>query len=344
MADYSQIISGIHGGNPTGHVIDEHEYIVINPETRQLEVPVNFNATIAFVGDINSQVVRFLCPKEYDGHSLKECSNHEIRWYNTSSGFGDKSPLEIGDDVGENFVLSWIVPPEATTKAGNVQCVISIYDTDEATIKYQWNTAIFSGFNIGATLENVETSMPVRSKILTLNPDTKNIMLPAGYNTTIASQYDIGTTHVYLQAPRYIHNMDLFDSSVGVYCGWHLPESCGIDRCQVSKQYSLIETDDLVLITWNVDQDLITNCSGNFSFELSVKQFNKSVGEEDKKLMKQWYSNINTALAIKPTLNISQDIVPNTGLAEGVLVDAAVDLSDIEQLIHDELYTGGTII
>jgi hypothetical protein len=76
--------------------------------------------------------------------------------------------------------------------------VISIYDKDEATIKYQWNTAIFSGFNIGATLENVETSMPVRSKILTLNPDTKNIILPTGYNTTIASQYDIGTTHVYL--------------------------------------------------------------------------------------------------------------------------------------------------
>jgi hypothetical protein len=47
--------------------------------------------------------------------------------------------------------------------------------------------------------------------------------------------------------------MDLLDSSVGVYCGWHLPESCGIDRCQASKQYSLIETDDLVLITWNVD-------------------------------------------------------------------------------------------
>lgn len=343
MADYSQIISGIHGGNVSGNVTDTDEYITINPETRQLEVPAGFNTTIAFVGDINSQVVRFLCPKEYDGHSLKDCSNHEIRWYNTSSGFGDKTPLEIGDEIDENFILSWVVPPEATTKAGNVQCVISIYDMDEV-IKYQWNTAIFSGFNIGATLENVETSAPVRSKILTLNIDTKNIMLPAGYNTTIASQYDIGVARVYIQAPRYIHDIDLLDDSVGIYCGWHLPESGGIDRCQVNKQYSLIETDDLVLITWNVDQDLITNCNGNFSFELSVKQFNKPVGDEDKKLMKQWYSNINTALSIKPTLNIPQDIVPGTGLAEGVLVEAAVDLRDIEQLINDELYTGGTII
>jgi hypothetical protein len=40
--------------------------------------------------------------------------------------------------------------------------------------------------------------MPVRSKILTLNIDTKNIILPAGYNTTIASNWDIGTVDVYI--------------------------------------------------------------------------------------------------------------------------------------------------
>lgn len=468
MTDYTQIIDGIHGSSSSGHIIDEHEYIIIDSKTRQITLPNEFNSTIAYAGDINSQIVRFICPEEYDGHSLKECSNHEIRWYNTGSGIGDVSQLEVGDNIEGGFILSWLIPPEAATKAGTLQCVISIYDTEDNemcpvvfssykepyitwnynsqwkilevqfsdlpasdnydyigfegygytvefledapgvyfhvsgetyapdgmseeytleitkglsrelvdgasyslmferdsayesssckitaykennsssdTIKYQWNTAPFISLSIGATLDNVDVKVPTKDKILTLSTQTRNITLPAGYNTTIASQYDIGTTHVYIQAPRYIHNMDLLDSSVGVYCGWHLPESDGIDRCQVTKQYSLLETDDLVLITWDVDQDLITNCNGNFSFELSVKQFNQPIGDEDTKLIKQWYSNINTALSIKPTLNIPQDLAPSEGLAEGVLVEAAVDLNDIEQLINEELYTGGTTI
>jgi hypothetical protein len=91
-------------------------------------LPVDFNSTIAYVGDINSQMVRFICPEMYDGHSLKNCSNHEIRWYNTGSGIGDVSELKIGDSIDGCFTLFWLIPPEATTKAGTLQCVISIYD------------------------------------------------------------------------------------------------------------------------------------------------------------------------------------------------------------------------
>jgi hypothetical protein len=34
MADYSQIIDGIHNGSISGQVMDNEEYIIINPETR----------------------------------------------------------------------------------------------------------------------------------------------------------------------------------------------------------------------------------------------------------------------------------------------------------------------
>jgi hypothetical protein len=91
MADYTQIIDGVHGGSSSGYIIDEHGYIVIDPKTRQIALPVDFNSTIAYAGDINSQIVRFICPETYDSHSLKDCSNHEIRWYNTGSGIGDVS-------------------------------------------------------------------------------------------------------------------------------------------------------------------------------------------------------------------------------------------------------------
>jgi hypothetical protein len=178
--------------------------------------------------------------------------------------------------MGPIHRISEILPerPEYQQK----QTYIKLYRQGEigkypqGSIAYQWNTAIFSGFNVGATLENVETSAPVRSKILTLNADTKNITLPTGYNTTIASQYDVGVSHVYIQTNRYIQGMDLTAEDVEVYLGWQTNTHSGVNLCQVTKQYSLIDTDDLVVIDWEVDQNLINNCSGNFLFEISIKQ------------------------------------------------------------------------
>jgi hypothetical protein len=103
MADYTLMIEGIHDGADSGYVNDEHGYITID-EKRQLTLPEGFNPIIAYAGDINSQIVSFLCPVEYDGHSLKDCSNHEIRWYNSGSGIGDTSELEIvKTDIGSSF-------------------------------------------------------------------------------------------------------------------------------------------------------------------------------------------------------------------------------------------------
>jgi hypothetical protein len=104
--------------------------------------------------------------------------------------------------------------------------------------------------------------------------------------------------------PRYVKEMDLLDPKVHVYCGWDCGLT-GIDECEVKKQYSLIESDDLVLVTWKVGQQLINNADGAFSFEISIKEYTtETFISGETKLLKQWYSNTNSSLSIQPTLMI----------------------------------------
>jgi hypothetical protein len=73
MANYEHRINGIHSLTPnTGYVSDTNtnEYITIKPENRQIALPTGFNPVVAYVGDVNSQIITFLCPCKYDNHSL----------------------------------------------------------------------------------------------------------------------------------------------------------------------------------------------------------------------------------------------------------------------------------
>jgi hypothetical protein len=290
MADYEQIIAGIHTDTDeaSGYIIDEHDYIQIDRGTRMLSLPEGFNATVAYAGDINSQIVKFLCPKTYDKHSLANCSKHEIRWYNTGSGISSTSPLHFGENVGEYFTLAWPIPPEATTKNGVLEIVISIYDEVDEIIKYQWNTAPFRSLLVGETLENVDVKAPEKNKILTLNTNTRKITLPSGYNTTIATQGDVGITEVYIETSRYIGGMDLLDEKVNTIIRWE--DSQGVvhsENCATSKMYSIIEEDDLVLITWRPSPALINHYAGMFSFYVLINKF------ANAEIEKQWYSLAN---------------------------------------------------
>jgi hypothetical protein len=211
-------------------------------------------------------------------------------------------------------------------------------NTEPGVIKYQWNTAPFTSLSIGATLDKVDIKAPAKDKILTLSTQTRNITLPAGYNTTIATQGDVGTTFVYIQCPRYIAGMDLTSDKIKKYLGWSAGEYSGINECAVEKIYSEVETDDLVILTWDVDEKLTASYAGNFSFELSFKQF-KADGTI---LEKQWYSNSNNSLSVKATLGINRDTIPTSG-ASGVTVEAVatIDEDELNRVLLEELGYGG---
>jgi hypothetical protein len=218
-------------------------------------------------------------------------------------------------------------------------CKITAYKENKGssdTIKYQWNTAPFTSLSIGATLDNVDVKAPTKDKILTLNTQTRNITLPVGYNTTIATQGDVGTAFVYIQCPRYIAGLDLTNIEVKKYLGWSAGEKSGINECSITKIYSEVEKDDLVMLTWDVDENLTCDYAGNFSFELSFKKFTA----DGVTLEKQWYSNSNSSLLIKATLGIDGDTIPTSGEV-GVIVEATiipvVDEEELDSLIEAEL-------
>jgi hypothetical protein len=213
--------------------------------------------------------------------------------------------------------MHWAVPPEAVTKNGTLSIVITIYDKVDGVIKYQWNTAPFKSLSVGETMENVDVKIPTEDKILTLNPHTRSITLPAGYNTTIAMQGDIGTTEVYIQAPRYIAGMDLCNNNTKVFANWSISTYSNPDLCEIKQIYSQVEKDDLVLILWKPHQNLINN-SGQFSFEISIKEFDNV---DNISTIKQWYSNKNTSLSIQSTLNISNDIKVDENTNEVILIN-----------------------
>jgi hypothetical protein len=205
--------------------------------------------------------------------------------------------------------MHWAVPPEAVTKNGTLSIVITIYDKVDGVIKYQWNTAPFKSLSVGETMENVDVKMPTKDKILTLNPHTRNITLPAGYNTTIATQGDVGTTEVYIQVPRYIAGMDLAGGAKNLETSirWYATNSLyGINPCSISKIYGKAQsestaTKDWVLLTWEVDQGLINQHTGQFSFEINIREYEFDGEMEDvnkTKLAKQWLSLKNSSLLI----------------------------------------------
>lgn len=331
MANYEQIIAGIHSDKTNGHIVDEHDCITIDPKTRELNLPTDFNSTIAYAGDINSQIVRFVCPITYDGHSLKDCSNHEIRWYNSGSGIGDTSKLEVGDIVEGGFILSWLAPPEAVTKNGAISIVITIYDKVNDEIKYQWNTAPFRSLFIGETIEDVDVKAPSKDKILILNPKTRSFILPAGYNTTIATQGDIGTAEVYFQSPRYINNIDLLDAN-NVVVTIAYAETDIVEQCSIYRMDGQLSQDKAVLITWKPSYALTK--AGEIQFYLVVTQFDNKV----EYIEKQWCSKINSSLLVDSmTAILNEEIERPDGLMEKfVTITWPLDKQSFYQMLEKE--------
>ena len=115
MKNFDELISSLHGG--TGQLFDvETSEAIFITNNRQFILPDNFNTTIAYAGDVNSQIILFDCPLFHEGHNLSECEYKKIGWHNLNSnveGTSKLSPVEGGKEGRQ--LLSWTVPPEAFT-------------------------------------------------------------------------------------------------------------------------------------------------------------------------------------------------------------------------------------
>jgi hypothetical protein len=88
---FDELLANLHQGSAL--IDEEQKFITIN-EKREFFIPEGYNTTIAYEGDINSQIITFDLPKFHEGHNLTDCDNKILYWKNLSSGIEGKSDLK----------------------------------------------------------------------------------------------------------------------------------------------------------------------------------------------------------------------------------------------------------
>lgn len=231
VPSFDQLLASLHSPDGASVTDTDTNHIEIT-SSRRFVIPDGFEKTIAYEGDVNSQVVTFIAPRYSDGHDLSKCANKRLRWSNLASGNEGSSVLtcpEVATDVKE-LKLFWAAPAEAFTKAGKLIFSISFFDfstTNPSQIAYSWNTAECSELTVGASLETVgprgkedeDGYIPAKDEILVINTDKRTISAPAGYRHTICNYGDVNTSVVYFQIKRYIRGIDVLgvNTQINIY-------------------------------------------------------------------------------------------------------------------------------
>lgn len=110
---FDTTISLLNGLHEQVAMTDEHDIIQINDE-RNFLLPEGYNAVVAHVGDVNSQIITFDIPETYEGHNLHECDFKQIIWKNLSDNISGVSNLNkitktINNEIHDFF--EWLIPP-----------------------------------------------------------------------------------------------------------------------------------------------------------------------------------------------------------------------------------------
>lgn len=315
-SNYLNLINSLHNGSDPVQYYDGDierdttQFITVN-KRREFDIPAGFNTTIAYEGDMNTQVITFVLPETHEGHLLSDCQIKEIRWKHLSSNIEGISPLDFPEKPLENtegtFRLVWEVPAEACVVSGNLEVAIRIRDmTEQGRPAFVWNTASYSGFTIGKSMNNVSKNFPAKDEILIIDGETKDIAAPQGYNNTICLYGDVGAATVYFLVNRYLGKKNPIDllgdgtqaRAYAVLNGYKrrqsleiIPYTTGLDKSN--------DKDGLVLVIWQPAAELTTQY-GPGSIEASI-EFTVA-GEAEGYVSKRWFSNPYSKLNIAPSI------------------------------------------
>lgn len=296
MTDFDTILNSLHDNGMLTDDQPEDDLIRIDTN-RKFVVPKGFEKTVAYVGDVNSQIITFVCPRYADNHDLFLCDNKRLRWINSSSKLDGSSILdwELNPKNDSELLLKWKMPAEAFTQAGKLQISISIFDFAAGTnqVAFSWNTAALSDLEVGSSLDTVawkidqqaiNSYIPAKDEILNINPETRIISAPRGYQNMICNYGDVDTTVVYFQTKRYIRGIDLLDEGTSFRLYWQLKtlqnvdDSVGKNDNENKKQlYAVALTDrdseGLVNIIWKPNSILTANglrTTGQLKIQLEI--------------------------------------------------------------------------
>lgn len=271
MTTFDELLSDLHNNSSIIDEISDNNVIEINSK-RQFIIPSNFDTTIAYEGDINSQVVTFKCINTHDGHELSKCNGKKIIWKNLSSNIEGVSNLIFVDQINDWFYVKWEITPNMCTMSGALEIYIEFYDkNDLGETIYSWNTSSFSGLQVGKSGSHVGVNFPARNEILIIDKDTKTIFSPNGYNNTICNYGEIGVSEVYFLINRYVgknNAIDILKNStiVSIHVIMNNRKgSCTTDNNVItvaSYPSQTIDGHELALITWRVPAGITAGVAG----------------------------------------------------------------------------------
>lgn len=333
MISFDDMLKNLHS---SAAVTEQDECIEIGVD-RTFIVPVDFNTTIAYEGDVNSQIITFKCPRFAEGHDLSLCAEKRLRWINFASKNEGSSKLICKKRNGEeNYIyLEWQAQAEAFTKAGQLEIAISIFDMQNGKMAYSWNTSVFSGLKVGASLDSVgylinnesDEYIPAKNEILTINTETRAITAPIGYNATFCNYGDIGTSVIYFQVKRYIRGIDLLDENTSFRMFWKITnltntESSTITHNLYAMELSNRDSEGMVNIIWKPSEALTNNgvfYSGKVVIELEILAPGKV-----------WRTAPYSGLIIGTSefSSMVTDLPENEGVSNGYIIDGAQILDD----------------
>lgn len=279
MAKFDELLSVLHSSaGVEGTAAEKADDAIIINQDRTFTIPKDFNTTIAYEGDVNSQVVTFICPAIVEGHSLIDCKEKRLRWINKSSYTEGSSKLIATTGIEDSMILlTWEAPAEAFVKAGNLEISISFFNLVDGRIGYSWNTSILSELKVGKSLDSVgliiekegQEYIPSKSEILLINTDSRQIVAPKNYNTTFCNYGDVNTSIVYFQVKRYIRGIDLLDENTIFNIHWKIQnlaftQSSANSNSNPTKDLYAIELDNrdsegLINIIWKPNELLTKN-------------------------------------------------------------------------------------
>ena len=282
MTNFDEMISKLHSQVSDDGLRTEPKGIITIDNKRQFILPSDFNSTIGYAGDVNSQIITFDFPAVVEGHELSGCNKKIIKWSNLQAETEGRSNLAIIEGAAEGrLYLQWKVEPDVFVKAGTIQIAISFYDTDEnGNIAFQWTTASFSGLSVAANNPNVGFFEPAENEVLFISEETRRIVAPQGYNNTVCNYGDVGVSKIYFRTKRVIREIDLLDSNtvVKIRCNLngdiYVYDTQGENLKVAPYSTEVADVDGLVNIVWYVPAEITDNeqnYAGTFSIEVDFE-------------------------------------------------------------------------
>lgn len=155
-------------------VYDTDSHFKIDAITRAIKNDSS-GKTVLIQGDHNSERFTFEVPRTVDGHDLSLCNSVQVHYINidaknknnTSKDFHGLDDLQVSPNGDDVVICSWLIDGKATVYAGSLNFLLKFKCvSDDGTVDYVWNTAIFTGISVSSGIDNTDVIVEEYSDVL----------------------------------------------------------------------------------------------------------------------------------------------------------------------------------